>query len=127
LSGVFQSIPTDPVASIAKFTVTNAAAAASLGRPIASLGGTIANVPLLDPSNYVDFADRVNQVDLRLTKRVGIGRYRVDIMADFYNAFNVSPVQTYNNTYTAGSANQWLVPTLYLQSAFLKLGGRFTF
>src|SRR4029077_2049827 len=118
---------TDPVASIANYTVTGTTPGLTLGRPIGTLGGTIANVPLLDPSNYVDFADRINQVDLRLSKGVRIGRYRVDIMADFYNAFNVSPVQTYNNTYTAGPANQWLVPTLYLQSAFLKLGGRFTF
>jgi hypothetical protein len=123
LSGVFQSIPTDPVASIANFTVTNAAAAASLGRPIATLGGTIPNVRLLDPSNYIDYADRVNQVDVRLTKSVRIRRYRVDIMADYYNAFNVSPVQTYNTSY----GPTWLTPTLYLQSAFLKLGGRFTF
>jgi hypothetical protein len=123
LSGVFQSIPTDPVASIANFTVTNAAAAASLGRQIATLGGTIPNVALLDPSNYVDFADRVNQVDLRLTKGVRIGRYRVDVMADLYNAFNVSPVQTYVTNY----GPTWLTPSLFLQSAFLKLGGRFTF
>jgi hypothetical protein len=123
LSGVFQSIPTDPVASIANYTVTNATPGLTLGRPIAALGGTIPNVPLLDPANYVDYADRVNQVDLRLTKGVRLGRYRVDIMADYYNTFNVSPVQTYNTNY----GPTWLVPTLYLQSAFLKLGGRFTF
>jgi len=123
LSGVFQSIPTDPIASIANYTVTNATPGLTLGRPIAALGGTIPNVPLLDPANYVDYADRVNQVDLRLTKGVRLGRYRVDIMADYYNTFNVSPVQTYNTNY----GPTWLVPTLYLQSAFLKLGGRFTF
>ena len=49
--------------------------------------------------------------------------YRVDIMADFYNAFNRAPVQTYSTTY----GPQWLVPSAFLQSAFLKLGGRFTF
>ena len=78
---------------------------------------------MIDPSNYVDFGDRVNQVDLRVTKGVRVGRARVDIMADFYNAFNVAPVQTYSTTY----GPQWLVPSTFLQSAFLKLGGRLTF
>ena len=44
-------------------------------------------------------------------------------MADYYNAFNVAPVQTYTTTY--GTA--WLVPQTFLQSAYLKLGGRLTF
>ena len=131
VSGVFQSLPPDPVAgagaaaganSLANYSVSDATPGISLGRPIATPGGTI-TVPLVDPSNYADFGDRVNQVDLRLTKGVRVGRYRVDIMADFYNAFNVAPVQTYSTTY----GPQWLVPSAFLQSAFLKLGGRFTF
>jgi hypothetical protein len=122
VSGVFQSLPPDPVTSIANYTVTNAAAGPSLGRPIATPGSVI-TVPLLDPSTYAAFGNRVNQLDLRVTKGVRVGRYRVDIMADFYNAFNVAPVQTYNATY--GPA--WLAPTAFLQSGFLKLGGRLTF
>ena len=122
VSGVFQSIPTDPVATIANYPARNADAASSLGRPIANPGGVI-NVPLIDPSTYTDFADRVNQVDLRLTKGLRVGRYRVDALADFYNAFNVSPVLTYTTTY--GPA--WLAPTGILQSGYLKLGGRLTF
>jgi len=37
------------------------------------------------------FADRVNQLDLRLSKGVQFERYRVEVLADFYNAFNTSP------------------------------------
>ena len=131
LSGVLQSLPPDPVAGagaaagafvLANYTVSDATPGLSLGRPIATPGGTI-TVPLVDPSSYTDFGDRVTQVDLRLTKGVRVGRYRMDIMADFYNAFNVAPVQTYSTTY----GPQWLVPSTFLQSAFLKLGGRFTF
>jgi hypothetical protein len=122
LSGVFQSIPPDPVATIANYPARNADAAASLGRPIATPGGVI-NVSLVDPSTYTAFADRTNQVDLRLTKGVRVGRYRVDVMADFYNAFNVAPVLTYTSAY--GPA--WLTPASILQSGYLKLGGRFTF
>jgi hypothetical protein len=131
VSGVFQSLPPDPIAgtgaaagsvAVANYTVTNATPGLTLGRPIATPGGSI-TVPLIDPSTYPDYGDRVNQVDLRVTKGVRVGKYRVDIMADFYNTFNVAPVLTYTTTY--GPA--WLTPQTYLQSAFLKLGGRFTF
>ena len=79
---------------------------------------------MVDPSTYADFSDRVNQVDLRLTKGFRIGRYRLDALVDFYNSFNVSPVLTYTTTYSVAS---WLAPTGILQSAYMKLGGRFTF
>ena len=69
-------------------------------------------------------ADRVNQVDLRVTKGVRVGRYRVDIMADFYNVFNVAPVQTYTTTYGPALVDD---RRRILQSAYVKLGGRFTF
>ena len=114
--------PLRPVTAIATYPARNADAAATLGRPIATPGGVI-NVPLVDPSTYTGFADRVNQVDLRLTKGVRVGRYRLEAIADFYNAFNVAPVLTYTSTY--GPA--WLTPASILQSGYLKLGGRFTF
>jgi hypothetical protein len=123
VSGVFQSIATTPVTSIASLPVTNATAGLTLGRPIATSGGVI-NAPLIDPSTYTAFADRVNQVDLRLTKGFRLGRYRLDALVDFYNAFNLSPVLTYTTTYSAAS---WLAPTSILQSGYVKLGGRLTF
>ncbi len=132
VSGVFQSIPPDPVAglspvtgnpavSLADYPVTSAIAT-SLGRPIATLGGVI-TVPLIDPSRYPDFGNRVNQLDLRLTKTVKFERYRIQGIVDFYNAFNTSPVLSYVSTY--GPA--WLTPASILQSAFVKLGGRLSF
>ena len=44
------------------------------------------NVPLIDPSDYADvgLSDRVNQLDLRVTKGCASGGPR-DIMVDFYN------------------------------------------
>ena len=122
MSAVLQSLPPDPVANIATLPVTNATSGISLGRPIANPGGVI-NVSLIDPSTYTGYADRVNQVDLRVTKGMRVGRYTIDIMADVYNAFNTSPILTYTSTY--GPA--WLTPASILQSAYLKLGGRFTF
>ena len=104
--------------------MTNASPGLTLGRPIATPGGSI-NVPLIDPSDYADvgFSDRVNQLDLRVTKGVRVGAARVDIMVDFYNVFNVAPIQTYTTAY----GTNWTRPVLYLQSSYVKLGGRFTF
>ncbi len=132
VSGVFQSLPPDvqipqgsasPGVAIYTLSAANAAAARStLGRPIAALSGSI-SVPLIDPSTYTAFGDRINQVDLRVTKGIRVGQYRVDVMADFYNSFNRAPILTYTTAY----GPQWLVPGTILQSAYLKLGGRFTF
>jgi hypothetical protein len=132
VSGVFQSLPANPVAgtgaapgaiALANYTVSDVTPGITLGRPIATPGGTINNVPLIDPSNYADFGDRVNQLDLRLTKAVRVGRYRIEAMADFYNVFNVAAVQAYTTTY----GPQWLAPSSILQAGFMKLGGRLTF
>ena len=125
VSGVFQSVgPAAQVGNaVATLPVNNATAGITLGRPIATAGGVI-NAPLLDPALNKDFADRVNQVDLRVTKGFRVGRYRLDALVDFYNLFNVSPVQAYITTYSAAT---WLAPTTILQSGYVKLGGRLTF
>ena len=90
VSGVFQSVgPAAQVGNaVATLPVNNATAGITLGRPIATAGGVI-NAPLLDPAMNKDFADRVNQVDLRVTKGFRVGRYRLDALVDFYNLFNV--------------------------------------
>ena len=117
LSGVYQSIPPDSFQPT--LNVTNAMALPSLGRTITA--GSIANVPVVAP--YTFFTDRVNQVDLRVTKTIQIEKYRIELMVDGYNVFNASPVTGRNNAIGAG----FYTPTSVLQSAFLKVGGRFSF
>ena len=120
LSGVYQSIP--PASFQPTYTVTNTTPGSTLGRPLVE--GTI-TVPVVAP--YTFFTDRVNQVDIRVTKTISIEtarfKSRIDLMADVYNVFNTSPVLTRN----AAIGSTFYTPTAVLQSAFLKLGGRFTF
>jgi hypothetical protein len=120
LSGVYQSIP--PANFQPTYVVTNAAPGNTLGRPLVE--GTI-TVPVVAP--YTFFTDRVNQVDIRVTKAISIEttrfKSRIDLMADVYNVFNTSPVLTRN----AAIGPTFYTPTAVLQAAFLKLGGRFTF
>ena len=118
LSGVYQSIPPDSFQPVIS-SVSDASPGNTLGRPIVE--GSLSNVPVVAP--YTFFTDRTNQVDLRVTKAIQIERYRIELMADMYNVFNTSPVLTRNNAIGAG----FYTPTSILQSAFLKVGARFTF
>jgi hypothetical protein len=119
-SGVYQSIP--PASFNPTYVVTNTTPGNTLGRPIVE--GTL-TVPVVAP--YTFFTDRVNQVDIRVTKAIAFEakhlKARVDLMADVYNVFNTSPVLTRN----VAIGPTFYTPTAVLQSAFLKLGGRFTF
>jgi hypothetical protein len=117
VSSVFQSIP--PASFQPTYTVTSTAPGITLGRPI--VAGQLSNVPVVAP--YTFFLDRVNQVDLRVTKAFQIEQYRIEFMADLYNALNASPVTGRNAAIGAG----FYTPTSILQSGFLKVGARFTF
>jgi hypothetical protein len=121
LSGVYQSIP--PASFQPTDTVSATSPGITLGRPIVE--GSLTNVPVVAP--YTFFTDRVNQVDLRVTKTIPIETARVkgrlELMVDLYNAFNTSPVLTR----TALLGPGFYTPTSILQSGFVKLGGRFTF
>jgi hypothetical protein len=92
--------------------------------------GGVVTARLLDPSEFADFGERVNQLDLRISKGVRVGRYRIEGIVDIYNAFNVDTILTYTSTYSVNpvtGANAWSTPSSVLQSAFVKLGGRLTF
>ena len=129
VGAVFQSLPPGQPAGagnpIATLTVTGATAAASLSRPATF---PTATVSLVDPSTYTAFGERLNQLDLRVSKGVRIGRYRLEALVDFYNAFNSATVLTYTTTYgSIPATNLWLTPASVIQSGYVKLGGRFTF
>ena len=49
---------------------------------------------VIEPGSF--YGDRINQFDLRLTKIVNVGRGRVDLNVDFYNAFNSDAVNVEN-------------------------------
>ena len=116
LSGVYQSIP--PASFQPTYAVTSTSPGNTLGRPQVTATNT---VPVVAP--YTQFTDRVNQVDLRVTKTVQVEKFRIELMADFYNVFNTSPVLTRN----AAIGPVFYTPTSILQSAYLKIGARFTF
>jgi hypothetical protein len=120
-SAVYQSIP--PSSFNPTLVVTNTSPGNTLGRPLVEGTITIPNVV----APYTFFNDRVNQVDIRVTKAFTFEakhfKGRIELMADVYNVFNTSPVLARN----PAIGPTFYTPTMVLQSAFLKVGGRFTF
>ena len=113
-SAVYQNIPGIPVT--ATDPATNAQIRPSLGRDLASCRGAAVcnatvNLELLNPASA--FEDRLQQVDLRLSRRFQVRRFRVRGSLDVANLFNASSVLAEN----AGYGSQWLVP-------YETLGGR---
>ncbi len=55
------------------------------------------------------YADRIQQVDARITKMLTLGRSRVQLNLDAFNIFNGNAVLQHNNVYGTNGA-QWLQP-----------------
>jgi hypothetical protein len=124
VSGTFQSLPGPQLGAtnIYSNTSTNPAnnrlTATTLPRPY-----TLAqqNVQTVTPGTF--YGDRLNQVDLRLTKIVSVGRSRIDLNVDFFNAFNSDAVIAENGAF--GPA--WRRPLTVIQPRFVKFGARWDF
>ena len=56
-----------------------------------------ANVNVVQPGTQ--WGDRLNQIDLRFTKVLNLGKGKLDLNADFYNAFNSDAVLTELGTF----------------------------
>jgi hypothetical protein len=118
ISGTFQSIPGPQVLANSIYNNGNRLATTTLGRPF-TLGQ--ANVNVIEPGSF--YGDRLNQVDLRLTKIVNVGRGRVDLNVDFYNAFNSDAV----TLELPALGPVWRLPLTVIQPRFVKFAARWDF
>lgn len=105
VSATYQSLP--GASYEANYNAPNDLIAPSLGRNLAACGtrnpcNATALIPLVAP--MTEFLSRRNQLDLRFTKSVKVGRMRVQGNVDLYNALNAGTVLSVNSTY--GSAWQ---------------------
>jgi hypothetical protein len=62
------------------------------------------------------YADRINQLDLRISKILRFGRNRTTAGIDIYNALNSSSVLSLNNAFAS-----WQQPQSILPARFAKL------
>jgi hypothetical protein len=112
VSGPVQSLPGPEIQ--ANYPLPTAVAARTLGRPLSG-GAANATVNVIRP--MTQFGDRVNQVDLRIGKRLHLARMRETVSLDLYNALNVSSILAQNNTF--GSA--WQRPLQIMPPRFAKV------
>jgi hypothetical protein len=118
-SATYQSLPGPEID--ASYVATNAQIMPSLGRNLSAGANGTATIDLI-PFGTV-FADRINQVDFRLTKSVKVGRVRLNPSLDLYNLLNASPILGVNTRY----GPSWLTPTQILPGRLFKFGAQVTF
>jgi hypothetical protein len=118
VSGTFQSLPGPQLGATRVYNNTNRVTDTTLGRPY-----TLAqqNVQLVEPGTF--YGDRLNQIDLRFTKIVNVGRGRIDLNVDLYNAFNSDAVIAEIGAF--GPA--WRRPLTVIQPRFVKFAARWDF
>jgi hypothetical protein len=119
VSGVWQSLPGIPIN--ATYVATSAEVLPSLGRPLSGRAATVVLNDIIEP--FTQWEGGIHQLDVRLTKGLRVGRYRLEGMIDLYNVFNASPVLATNLRY----GPEWLQPTQILAARMLKIGGRLEF
>ena len=118
LSGFLQNLPGVPI--LATWSAPASAIEPSLGRPLSGGAGT-AEVHLIQPGTM--FADRLNQLDIRISKIFRFdGNREVRLMLDAYNMLNDNAPLLINDTY----GPQWQVPENILLARFVKFGAQFT-
>ncbi len=79
-------------------------------------------IDLLEP--YSGFLDqRVNQLNLRLSKIFKMQKMRFQVNVDLYNATNASTVQLVNQQY----GPTWLQPTQIMPARLFKIGVQLDF
>lgn len=119
ISATYQSIP-GPVVQ-ANLVVTQRAPGVPLvGSPTA----TVALLPSTGAGGFgLDYGERLNQLDLRVGKRLRFGGTRTAINADFFNLFNGSAVTAENPSFPAAFRR----PTQIMLARFFKISAQFDF
>ena len=119
-AATYQNLPGIPI--FATYVANNAAIAPSLGRNLAAGANATTTVQLIEP--MTQFEDRINQVDVRISKRIQLGGRRdLEPSVDIYDLFNGSAILSENVSY----GPNWLRPTQILAPRLLKFGVKMTF
>jgi hypothetical protein len=63
--------------------------------------------------------DRINQLDMRMTKLLAHGRSRTTVALDVYNALNSSAALSYNNAFVPSAP--WPQPNTILTPRFFRI------
>jgi hypothetical protein len=114
LAATFQSKPGPMLA--ANYAAPSADVVPSLGR---NLSGNAANVTVNLIAPGTEYGDRINELDVRVSKTLKFGRLRTLLALDTYNALNSSVVLAYNPAFVPGGT--WLQPLTIMTPRLIKL------
>jgi hypothetical protein len=115
MSGTLQNVPGPLIVANAVFT--SAQVSQSLGRPLSAASTVVVNI--VTPGTL--YGERMNQIDLRVSKSIKFGQRRLEGMFDLYNALNQNAILQVNNTYGTSGAS-WMVPLRILPARLIKFG-----
>ena len=106
----------------ANWPATNAAITPGLGRPLSAGATATKTLGLIQPQSV--FGDRLNQIDVRFSKRFALGTgTRFALNLDVYNLTNSNWIIGYQSAY----GPNFLRPTQVLSPRLFKIGGQFDF
>src|SRR6187200_1757785 len=106
----------------ANYTVSNAAIAPILGRPLSG-GAANATVNLIEPGTK--YGERVNELHLRIAKILRFSGVRTNVGVDIFNIINAAPGLSYNENFIANGP--WLTPTTVMTARFAKFSAQIDF
>jgi hypothetical protein len=132
LSGVFQSIPGASYGANYAFTSAQVKPTlidnkTGLPRDLAAGPNSNVTVNLITPNTL--FEPRLNQLDLRLSKKFRFGRAVYEAIVDGYNILNAATILGQTSTYTPGApgGGNWRLPSEILAARFFKFGFQASF
>ena len=89
--------------------------------PVVPLNGGLRLVNVVDPGK--DFLPHIQQLDLRISKILKMGRTRANLSVDLANLLNAN----YTQLITAAYGSRWLAPTSIMDARLVKLAAQFDF
>jgi hypothetical protein len=110
---------------IATWNAPNSVIAPALGRNLSAGATATKSIQLIEPGKL--YEGYLNQLDLRFSKRIRLGRYRLRGDLNLYNVFNNDFISALNTTFSTTAANQYLRPTAVVQGRLFKVGGQIEF
>ena len=124
ISGTFQNLPGSSTSNSAG---TSMSANAAIAAATTTLGRAYSSGPNARFFNIIEagtvYVERMNELDLRMSKLFRLNTTRTSINFDFYNVLNSNSVINENITYGAA----WRTPQLILLPRIFKLSAQFDF
>ena len=123
ISGTYQHSPGPQIT--ATWNAPNSIIAPALGRSLSAGATATKSIQIIAPETR--YLKDLTELDLRLSKRFTVGRYRFRADANLYNVFNSDFVSSINTTFSTTGGNQFMRPTGVLQGRLFKVGAQFDF